>query len=192
MTTDLTFEKTKSSLKRIYRNNTTSSSTDGPTLKEEPAFATRQMVDLEQPADTASCLRNGEIGEEIQGSEIEGFQNRSYRAVGNRREQSSSQKQLNPFHNSVKVSTWAVCGSRYHWARNCPENTHVEPSREPPLKKRSKDPEDESEQVFLTLAISCSSLAKECAGKGILDTACTSSVAGEQWLKSYLEFYLQV
>ena len=73
------------------------------------------------------------------------------------------------------------CNSEYHLAPRCKS-------------KKKKDSESSSDEVLLTqendyllAAGQVKSFTWECRGAAALDSCCTSNVAGESWLKMYLE-----
>ena len=77
------------------------------------------------------------------------------------------------------------CGSEYHLSPRCPKNTYVSESEEG---KESKDePEDSYVCYEETFNVQKGSkLMREAIDYGILDTACTSTVCGVEWLNMYI------
>ena len=76
-----------------------------------------------------------------------------------------------------------VCGSRFHWVRECPNATSDDQKK----KSGKAITDDQDENAFLTFfADACYKLQQECKFTGILDTACTSTVVGKNWLSSYI------
>ena len=75
------------------------------------------------------------------------------------------------------------CGSEYHLSPRCPRNTYVSESEEG---KESKEYESYVcyEETFNVQ--NGSKLMKEAIDYGILDTACTSTVCGMEWLNMYI------
>ena len=70
------------------------------------------------------------------------------------------------------ISTFSICGLRYHWKRDCPEN--------PENKKEEEEP-----RGYLTFATIPQSVTKECMKIGIIDTGCTMTVPGEAWYQAF-------
>ena len=77
------------------------------------------------------------------------------------------------------------CGSEYHLSPRCPKNTYVSENEEG---KESKDePEDSYVCYEETFNVQKGSkLMREAIDYGILDTACTSTVCGVEWLNMYI------
>ena len=83
------------------------------------------------------------------------------------------------------VITCAICVSSNQYAKICqeiPENSGQEPRKE----KQPKNYEND-EEVHLTFASLPGELSENCLCKAILDTGCTTSVAGEEWFLDYLK-----
>ena len=78
-----------------------------------------------------------------------------------------------------------VCGSEYHLSPRCPRNTYMSESEEG---KESKEYESYVcyEETF-NVQQNGSKLMKEAIDYGILDTACTSTVCGIEWLNMYIK-----
>ena len=87
----------------------------------------------------------------------------------------------NPTDSSGRITSCAVCASRFHWAKDCPDG-----DTDQPLAKRSIQNDEDGEKVYLTFAMQCTKLLTECKTSGILDTACTATVAGDAWFKAYV------
>ena len=166
-TPDLKFSTMRSSLKRIFTTSTAQSTTESiGDVKAEPAFVT----------DTS------------QGSAF--WANGRGRPQNRRKGYYDQRRKLepgtNPKDSSGKMTTCSVCGSRYHWRRDCPE-------KEGPAAKKTVQTSDnvkadeENNAVYLTFAIDCTKLLSEYSWSAILDSACTKTVAGLKWLSSYLE-----
>ena len=77
-----------------------------------------------------------------------------------------------------------ICGSEYHLSPKCPKNTYVSESEE------GKDIKEDELYVCYEKTFSVQSgskLMKEAVDYGILDTACTSTVCGIEWLDMYIK-----
>ena len=87
----------------------------------------------------------------------------------------------NPTDSSGRITSCAVCASRFHWAKDCPDG-----DTDQPLAKLSIQNDEDGEKVYLTFAMQCTKLLTECKTSGILDTACTATVAGDAGFKAYV------
>ena len=97
------------------------------------------------------------------------------------------------------MSRCAVCGSHYHWVRDCPDKDEQVPvkkqkKRENPSWKRTEEAfeatteadDDAKEESLITVALAANiSLLEECWNHGILDSACTKSIAGVIWYENF-------
>ena len=79
-----------------------------------------------------------------------------------------------------------ICGSEYHLASGCPQNTY--------LNEATEEREEESminscsEVGEMAFAVnSTNQLIHENINYAVLDSACTSTVCGEEWLNLYIE-----
>lgn len=97
------------------------------------------------------------------------------------RQKTPPQPGTNPLDKHGRRSKCAVCQSTYHWATDCPhkgesvkiteDKTDVEECNITLYTKES--PTDA--EIFMT----------ECFGSAIIDTACTRTVCGQEWLDNY-------
>ena len=81
-----------------------------------------------------------------------------------------------------RTSRRAICGSIYHWARNCPDkdlqpDVKTSQFQEDTAILGSSQTEERTEESLISLNTG-STLWKECSGKAILDTACAGAVCG--------------
>ena len=130
-------------------------------MKEEPAFV--QLEDEDSAAFVAGSLKR--------------FQKKGKgKFQWNKHKFQTNTSGTNPKDRNGRVTTCANCGSRFHWAKECPNSED----------KQTKKDKDSDDEVFLTCASSCARLESECYGKGNIDTACTSTVAGINWYKSFV------
>ena len=95
----------------------------------------------------------------------------------------SSRRKKNPVNNDGEVSHCNVCGSIFHWVSRCPDAYGSEVSQEP-------------EEVHITLFESSShdlsdgkmkDFVGETLSSAVLDTGCTKTVCGHNWLNYYLD-----
>ncbi|KAK3889494.1 hypothetical protein Pcinc_006466 [Petrolisthes cinctipes] len=85
-----------------------------------------------------------------------------------------------------------ICGSTYHYARSCPERraqrAFVTGSTQETLEDVSvEDPIMSSSYNYQVIDVKIEGLIGKSLNHSILDSACTSTVCGEDWLKCYLE-----
>ena len=89
-------------------------------------------------------------------------------------------KGKNPADQHGNTTTYKVGGSINHWARNCPDNRDINGNQEPGTSTSEAN-------VYLTFADVTVVLLKESFGCCIIDTACTATVAGEEWMTNFIE-----
>ena len=96
-----------------------------------------------------------------------------------------SQPKLNPVIGG-KISRCRICDSKYHWVRFCPDKYHEV--------KLTEDQEDEPETVNITLFLSSTNnlspqsvFVAEAFNTAVIDTACTKTVCGSNWLHQYVD-----
>ena len=166
--TKLDYSTIKSSLKRTFNDNPSASScSTGPLLKKEPVFVVSD--ENEKPKETAFWVHKR--------------LNKTWQYQRGRGRGNFKNAGRNQVVTKGKVTTCAICGSRSHYARKCPDNP--ENSIQEPGKKELKISEND-EDVYLTFASLPGELAKKRLGNAILDTGCTTSVAGKEWFLDYL------
>ena len=85
----------------------------------------------------------------------------------------------NPLDKHGSRSKCAICQSTFHWAKDCPHKgeqvTLTQDIDECNITLFTKESHTDAE-IFLT----------ECFSSAIIDTACTHTVCGEEWLDSYI------
>ena len=94
-------------------------------------------------------------------------------------------KKLNPKNKYGKTTKCAICQSIYHWARDCEhreeENTVFEGSKE------ESETTEKPKEGFVSFALTTGNkLLEECKNSALLDTGCTHSVCGSNWLDIYV------
>ena len=97
----------------------------------------------------------------------------------------SMNRRSNPVDNSGEISRCRICESKFHWAADCPHS----------YERLQKDEESNDESVQIAMFIgfaegmtgdklgSLVTNAKDCA---LLDTGCSKTVCGVEWLNHYM------
>ena len=106
--------------------------------------------------------------------------NQSYRRQEGRNRFTSSGGK-NPLNKFGSVSRCKRCGSTYHWVKDCPEQ-HPESA-----KVTSTQSTDDEPVVYAEFD---EALVLESLGMAILDTGCTATVCGLNWMKFFEEMML--
>ena len=100
-------------------------------------------------------------------------------------------RRLNPRDSFGNITECSICGSRFHWAKQCPDRYEV-------LESVTEQAEEDKE-VLITLftkgsqsrnvtdETECEVLIAETLSYGIIDSGCSRSVCGDVWLKCYLD-----
>ena len=83
-------------------------------------------------------------------------------------------KRKNPTDSYGKVTTCKLCGSVYHWVRDCPERGSYEKEG---INVFSNEIQREYLPIFLKETLNCT----------VLDRGCVRSVCGKKWLESYVK-----
>ena len=162
-TPNLTYSDMKGSLKRIFSENITRKE-ETLDLKTEPAFVTSIDSTTDETQDMALYSSNFRGKGRSNWKNSRGFQKKKVTFRGK-----------NPLDSTGRVTTCAICGSRNHWQRDCPDNDDTDKSD-----SRPKDP------TFLTFACFSQSLIESTYKRGILDSACTKTVAGTDWMNDFV------
>ena len=165
-TSELEYDKMKASLRRIFNTVATDLPQKTTDVKEEPTFMTHP-----EDVETSALVTRRKANYKHQS--------------GNWRKplkQKTTDRETNPLDSSGRPSRCAVCGSIFHWARDC---TEKEEKNE--LHSDAKRPKpDDDQDVFLTIACDLTFL-KTCFSKAIVDTACTKTVASYRWVNDYVD-----
>ena len=96
---------------------------------------------------------------------------------------------LNPVDKNGKISRCVICDSKLHWAPKCPhrndQNVNIlEDSDSDSAENHSFE---EANIVLITEDLSKSEIfVTEASKSAVIDTACTKTVAGEQWLNNFM------
>ena len=78
--------------------------------------------------------------------------------------------------NTGKPSKCVVCESIFHWAADCPDS-HENRRKDVNIQLFTKNTKSEYMEIFVS----------ETLNSALLDSGCTSTVCGENWLKCYLD-----
>ena len=163
---DLKFDTMKAALNRIFGTKSPLlDSAAAVTVKEESAFVTERHWDKSKQWRPPPRFKN------------------SYNNTAK-----VSQPKLNPTING-RISRCRICDSKYHWVQLCPHKYHEV--------KLTEDQGDESystETVNITLFLSSkpnlspqSVFVAEAFNTAVIDTACTKTVCGSNWLYQFVE-----
>ena len=133
-------------------------------------------------------------------------QNRSYNRAPSSRSDSNNWRERNPQRNRLdsngNVSKCINCGSTFHWVRDCPDrnnsysygNSTNRPDRNSSYNYGSSSNRsrynkkvhfDDKIQFYTEEVLQC--LVGDTLSMAILDSGCTRTVCGENWLNCYLE-----
>ena len=163
----MTYEKMKSCILKIY-GETGSDGGEGsaPSIKSEPVFQTNHE-DALQSSWRGGWRSRGRGGRNRRGAygQGSGYRTRSPVTEGTER--------VNPVGKDGYIMKCYKCGSTKHFARYC--------------KKSTNDKPNEIHIVLMNSAPELSSLVLESLGMGLLDSACTRTVAGKAWFDAYCE-----
>ena len=106
-------------------------------------------------------------------------------------------RRLNPVGRDGQVSRCVICDSRYHWARYCPHSYENIEESSGSVGERNAGGGSEEHMIQMSLFVGYTSdenikqskikhLVEESRNCGILDTGCSTTVSGQQWLNDYL------
>ena len=186
--TDVTYDKIQDAILRIFGHSVVigrgSSAAAKPEVKVEPVL----------------CSENKPIGKEnvfYTRGRVNFYSRRgnrrgrgragvSYSGAGASYSTDLRGRKLNPLGPDGQVSTCAVCKSVLHWARDCPDAS-----------ERSK-PEvvkDSESEINFPMFVGCArdgvddklqSFVNETENCAVLDSGCSNTVCGEDWLRKYI------
>ena len=124
-----------------------------------------------------------------------GTERRSY--VPERSSVRTSDQEMNPIGRDGRVSACMICRSIYHWHRECPNKASYKIPDTAGGNKSSDvqftlGDDHTSSDVEFTLfcgytASKLQELTQECDGYAILDSGCSNTVCGEEWLRLFIE-----
>ena len=98
----------------------------------------------------------------------------------------SDKRKLNPIGRDGKTSACMVCRSIYHYANECPDQ---------PNRNNNTNDNQKSYEVNFNLFVGCttgksnklSELTEECNGYAVLDSGCSNTVCGEEWMSMFIK-----
>ena len=207
---EVTYNDVKSALKRIFAKD--SDNNIGNSVKTEPALCSSENEVFYGNARGNSGWRgrggmrggngnyraNAGVGSRGRGGRG------NYRGRGAGTDHTSSGRggrQRNPLRPDGTVSRCAVCGSLYHWVKDCP-HANVNPnSKEDEVGNLALDTMEGEETdggiVHLSLFMGFTDgearpqkldmLVKDAEGCALIDTGCSTTVCGDAWFKSYID-----
>lgn len=199
---DLTYEKMKTQLKKIFSD--ISNSPLSTSMKVEPAYEathdnyyTRGGYNQIRAAG-ANRFNRGRFNYRGGSSAFHGNRGNAHPARGNIHAQGRSdyamkpRRRLNPLDHKGEVTLCSICGSKFHWARQCPDSYEAAQS----LYTESKD-ETQGEPVLITLFAkfhdhnendeTMTIFFSETLNFAVVDSGCSKTVCGKLWLKCYLD-----
>ena len=184
-TPEVTYKNMKATLNRIFSKGTGMISGQfipSVQVKSEPLFVKREehedsVGESEEALYVRSTTRRGTRGGRGQHSYSRGRGQRGRRPQGRR--------QKNPIGNDGRVSRCAICESVYHWAKSCPES----------YENRGGYDFEQDEPVNLFIGYvdekhshdKLDKLVSESKNCAVIDTGCTNSVCGINWLSEYMK-----
>ena len=166
---------------------------NAPEIKEEPIFYGRH----DGYHDGAGKYRGSNANQ--RGYSFRGGRGGFRGGNGNQtrgRGYSTPQKSTNPIGKDGKPSRCLTCGSKYHWSRNCPDNEFYRKKSDKAVgfcRNNDEEGEDESEEIEISLLQTTKETALlkqflgETIGCAIVDSGCSKTVAGKQWMDCYME-----
>ena len=167
---DKMFESMQQALKKFFgsqevlslgaRSGDSTSETPTVAVKCEPVFNTEEV--------NVVTRRRGRGG----------FRGRGNMGMGNTSVRSGQKNSADRYGNVRKCF---ICGSEYHLSPACPRNVYVTITTE------EENKEAESYAVVENPSTMMSVLMTESVSYAILDTACSSTVCGSDWLKAYTQ-----
>jgi hypothetical protein len=113
-----------------------------------------------------------------------GFNTKRYAGPGqglNRRSHKSRemQKGTNPLDEYGNRTRCAICGSIFHWAKDCPHKEEAHACT-------CDDQDEHNITLFVKGVDPCEVFMCEAFSTAVVDTACTKTVCGEDWLDNYI------
>ena len=188
---DMTFENMRNTLKKLFAENSkmlvgkSASSDESKTVvKVEP----HSDEGAEGEAFYASSSRGrGWYGRRSRGTNRGGYKNSGDRR-GGKNDSEKPGKRMNPLNRDGTVSKCLICDSKMHWARDC---LHAYERNENDSALYSYGEKSE-EEIHITLFTQendakMDHLLGETIGCIILDSGCSRTVCGEQWLNMYMD-----
>ena len=191
--TELSYKSMKEQLRKVFGDLSLSVSSN----KTKDAVAGNNQVKLESRDEmTFETTSKDEEAQEVYYGNYRDRSNRGGRSRPNRgrsnfrgrggrgqhggaeRRNQDGKPRRNPAGPDGTPSTCMVCGSVFHWARDCPD------SYDNLMKQKNKGKEDEEIALF---SDTLKQFVGETFGTAVLDSGCTKNVCGKTWLGCYLE-----
>ena len=126
-------------------------------MKEEPAF---RATGISEDEDSA-----------FYGGKPKKFKTSFNKATFGSKPEKRENNGTNPRDSNGNFLTCRNCGSRFHFLRHCPEN-QIE--------------KDTRTDAYLTFACLGPAIVNETFGKGIVDSGCTRTVCGNNWINNFV------
>ena len=194
---DVTSDNMKKALKRIFGAGIADQCASSQ-IKSEPVFEC--FADNEQETSVLYARGRGRQGYGRGGNQYQkSFKNLSGKNYKSPQGRGAVRKQ-NPLDKVTgRVTRCAVCGSKFHWASKCPDsfensgNSYFSEDVELTASEQVSD----DEEVYLTFFIGYSgdtktaadnklnNLVNESSMSAVLDSGCSKTVCGENWLFNY-------
>ena len=158
---DRKFSSMKSALKRIFGNSSTATTANEIKIKEEK----EELFLVKTSKHQKNHFR--------------------YQQTSSKHK-TTEQRGTNPFDRNGRRTKCAICGSVFHWAKDCP---HKHKKQE---EIKMTDAEENEEKCNLALFTKEHKpeneiLLTESFGCAIIDTACTKTVCGKRWYEEYVD-----
>lgn len=160
--TDLSFESMKQALRRIFTGVTTENDTTDKAVKME------HEVLYGKHNKFVSSQRGSDSRPKVK-------PNYDHDKKGN-------DKRLNPVNRYGNRMKCRICQSIYHFAKDCPEAVHVNVNQT----------EEHVEVGNITLLTVNQTFVAETYGTAVIDTACTKTVCGRDWMNKFIDMGGQV
>ena len=176
---DFTYDNMKNTIKMAFNDFSTSSENAPPAIKTEPVFSSNHFNrgrgrGMSRGRGDYQGRGRGDYQSRGRGD----YQGRG-RGPGRGR---FSNNRSNPTDAEGNVLRCFRCGSSKHFSRECRAN----------LSEKDSSNNNKNEESFISITLNASQvplneLMCDTVGMGILDTACTKTVAGKQWMEAYLD-----
>ena len=201
--TDVTYDRMKATIKRVFDKDIGSfhSGQNSTIVKTEPVFYSEAHNINNEVMYTSRLSRRGKMAEagKSRGRQFSRGMTRAGNMVpsrfltGSNLEQTGAkpkERKQNPMGLDGKISRCLICESTLHWARNCPHSYEK-------MGEVANDNESNDDLVYLSLfmgfagqssdCVKLNNLVRESQGCAVLDTGCSTTVCGTQWLKMYMD-----
>jgi transposase InsO family protein len=170
---ELTFKDMKSAMNRIFGANSKMNEPEGKppiTVKTEEALYTKRGF-------------KGNYGNSYQNSEQSQGSYKQSNTMGG--QSVTAQRGTNPLNRFGRRTRCAICQSVFHWAKNCPDKEKPENVKVTEDKSLTEDMESCNITLFNKTQDLNTIFMMEASAAAVIDTACTRTVCGEEWLENY-------